>query len=187
MKMQTRLVILLITLLSLSAKCYSAASIKLYVAKEHANQLLLEKSSELILTQQSQDSTTVKKMNSLKLKSPYMAVFYSVMPGIAVHGAGHVYAGRLSTGILLFSSELLGAYLMSMGALTGLESGETSDNGDYAIFIGSFLFIGSWIYDAINSPIIVKKQNQEILKTKKTELRLRSKDGDLRLAFVYHF
>jgi hypothetical protein len=53
----------------------------------------------LLFAQQTQDSTKLQTPPSFKLKSPYMAVFYSVIPGTVLHGAGHVYAGKIGTGI----------------------------------------------------------------------------------------
>jgi hypothetical protein len=187
MKPYLRLLILTALICCLSVEAHPASSTQSYLFKNSVLKSQPTQYAPFLLAQQSQDSISVKNMRSLKLKSPYMAIFFSVIPGVVFHGSGHVYAGRIPTGIMLFGSEILGGYLMFLGALTGLESGQTSDNGDYGIMIGSFLFFGSWIYDVINSPIVVKKQNQEILKRKNTELRLQPKDAGLRLVFVYHF
>jgi hypothetical protein len=140
-----------------------------------------------LLAQQSQDSISVKNMRSLKLKSPYMAIFFSVIPGVVFHGSGHVYAGKIGTGLLLFGSEVLGTWCMFLGALSGLESGTNSDAGDNAIFIGTFLFIGSWVYDIFGAPVAVQKRNQKLLQKSKTELEFQLKNKGLRLAIVWHF
>ncbi len=71
-----------------------------------------------LFAQQAEDSTKLQAPPSLKLKSPYMAAFYSVIPGVAFHGAGHVYAGKIPTAITLFGCELLGVGLGFLGGVS---------------------------------------------------------------------
>jgi hypothetical protein len=145
------------------------------------------KYSLFLLAQQSQDSTAVKKMNSLKLKSPYMAIFYSVVPGIIVHGSGHFYAGKTNTGYLLLGTEAAGLLFLYLGFEEALGGSSYQNDADIMGWTGLALFSGSWLYDVIGSPIAVQKQNQKLFKGENTELRFQPKDSGLRLVLVCHF
>jgi hypothetical protein len=63
-----------------------------------------------------------------------------------------MYAGDMTTGFVLFGSELAGVGLMFLGGLGGFENGESTDDEDYAMFAGSVLFVGSWLYDSLKVP-----------------------------------
>lgn len=141
----------------------------------------------LLFAQQAEDSTKLRISPSLKLKSPYTAVFYSVIPGAVFHGAGHVYAGKIGTGIALFGSELVGLGLMSVGAIAEFGEEESGDKGGTAAFVGLVLFFGSWVYDLIESPAAVNKRNAELLKQKPAGVEFRTRDGQLRLVAVWRF
>jgi hypothetical protein len=147
------------------------------------------------LTQQVENYVGVQKPNSTytetfsvkRMKNPNMALLYSVIPGFLIHGSGHVYAGDISTGIIIFGSELAGVGLMFLGGLGGFENGESTNDGDYAIFAGSVLFVGSWLYDIIESPMAVKKRNRKLLKQKSMGLEFRMKDAGPKLTVVWRF
>ncbi len=141
----------------------------------------------LVLSEQVYDSTRLSTRTSFKLKSPYMAVFYSVIPGTVLHGAGHVYAGKIGTGLALFGAELAGLGLMSAGAIAGFGEEESSDRGETAGFVGLVLFFGSWVYDLIESPVAVNKRNARLLEQKPVGVELQTRDGQPRVAVVWRF
>jgi hypothetical protein len=138
-----------------------------------------------LAAQEMQDSTKRQTPPSLKLKNPYMAAFYSVIPGVALHGAGHVYAGKIPTAITLFGCELLGVGLGFLGGVSQI--GGSSDAGENAAFVGFVLFAGSWLYDVIVSPVAVQKQNRKLLEKNPATLEFRIRSGEPRLAFVWRF
>jgi TM2 domain-containing membrane protein YozV len=182
-----RLLILAASICWLSVEACPASSTQSYLFK---NSVLKSQQSEYIpflLAQQSQDSATVNKTSSLKLKNPYMAIFYSVVPGLLIHGSGHFYAGKTNTGYLLLGTEAAGLLLLYLGFENAFGGPAYQNDADIMGWTGFALFSGSWIYDAIGSPIAVKKQNQKLLKRKNTELRFQPKDSGLRLVLVYHF
>jgi hypothetical protein len=142
------------------------------------------KYSPFLLAQQLQDLTAVKKMSSLKLKSPYFALFYSFVPGIIVHGSGHFYAGKTNTGYLLLGTEAAGLLLLYLGFEEALGGSAYRNDADVMGWTELALFSGSWLYDVIGSPIAVQKQNQKLFKGENTELRFQPKDSGLRLVLV---
>jgi len=170
------------------AKTYSSTNqVQTYVSREGSRSLALVWSSNYLLAQQKEDTIRVGTSDSLKLKSPYMAIFYAFVPGIVIHGSGHVYAGEIPTGMVLFGSELLGLGLIFLGGVSGIESGEPSNGGENAIFIGTLLFVGSWLYDIIESPIVVKKRNKDLFHVKFNELKFQAKHGESKLFIVWRF
>jgi hypothetical protein len=132
-----------------------------------------------------QDSARVITSDSLKLKDPSMALFYSVVPGLVFHGAGHVYADRIPTAITLFGCELIGAGLVFLGGVSQIEG--PNDPGENAMFIGSVVFVGTWLYDFIGSPLAVNSYNRKMLDRRAVGLELRTKDTEPRLVIVWRF
>jgi hypothetical protein len=192
MKTYLRLFILTASICWLSVEPCPASSAQSYLFKNSVLKSPQLKYAPFLLSQQPQDSTAEKNIRSLKLKSPYWAVFFSFVPGTFFHGAGHVYAGKLGTGLLLFGTEMLGDGLFFIGAIdfyvSIIEDGETNRNPSYVLMVtGSILFFGSWVYDIIGSPIAVQKHNRKLLQRKNTELKFQLKDKNLRLAIVWHF
>jgi hypothetical protein len=142
----------------------------------------------LLFAQQTQDSTEPQTPPSLKLKSPYMAVFYSVVPGTVLHGAGHVYAGKTGTGVALFAVEFVGLVFMSAGAVAHFEKEEMPDDGrETAAFVGLVMFFGSWVYDLIESPVAVNKRNRALLQQRPANMEIRMMDGQAKLVMVWRF
>jgi len=120
--------------------------------------------------------------------NPGVAISLALMPGVAVHGAGHFYAGRPLTGAALVAVELGSLYLMYRGG-TGVYdavnggafdtesrnvggSEEFSRGAGFAV-AGLILFLASWLYDLTGSPIAAeettaaknKKVNQSLTLT----------------------
>ncbi len=141
--------------------------------------------SSLFFAHQMVDSITVPPLDSLKLRNPYMAIFYSFVPGIIVHGSGHFYAGDARTGTRLLGAEAAGGLLIVGGFFLGLAGVQTT--AGFAVLSGAVLFVGSWVYDVVRSPLVVQKQNRELLESKQGQLKFQTKDGDLRLVLVWRF
>jgi hypothetical protein len=159
------------------------------VADNLSNRTILSQprdpSFNFLLAQQAVDSTQLQTSPSLKRKSPYMAIFYSFIPGIIVHGSGHFYAGDARTGSRLLGAEAAGGLLIVGGFFLGLAGVQTE--AGFAVLSGGILFVGSWVYDVVRSPLVVKKHNKELLERKQGQLRFRTKDRDLRLELVWRF
>jgi hypothetical protein len=192
MRRYIRLIPLTIVILLLLLDVCPASNTQSYLFKNSVLKSQPTQYAPFLLSQHSQDSTAGKRVSSLRLKDPRMAVFYSFIPGIVFHGAGHIYAGKIGTGLLLFGSEIVGGGLLTIGAIgvafSQDEYGESAWKPGYVLIAtGTFLFLGSWFYDLIGSPLAVNKQNQILMQKKNTELKFQLKDKDLRLAIVWHF
>jgi hypothetical protein len=101
-------------------------------------------------------------------------VFYAIIPDIMVHGSGHFYAGKTKTGFLLLGTEVAGTGLVFLAGLAGFaeaEGGESYIDPELWGFAGLLLFVGSWVYDVVMSPIAVKKDNQKLVGKKSTNLK----------------
>jgi hypothetical protein len=162
-----------------------------YVSRSRLENLQPEKSQGFSFTQLMQDSSPdsvrTQGTNTAKTKEPYKAFLYALVPGAVVHGAGHFYARKVGTGFILLGCELTGAALVYLGTVTGVESGEPSPGGTVAVATGAALFLGSWACDAVFAPLSIKRQNEELLREKRTRLELRLKNGDVRLVTVFRF
>ncbi len=173
----------------------STNEVQTYVSKNGLISSPKFEHSELLFAQQMEDSIKVRRTDSIhserartaKLKEPYKAFLYAVVPGVVVHGTGHFYAGKTTTGFLLLGSELVGATLILGGTSTGWGRSSPTREGFTVALIGGTLFFGSWIYDMVKSPLIVQKQNQKLLQGNHADLKFRIKDGDLRLVTVWRF
>jgi hypothetical protein len=117
----------------------------------------------------------------VKLKSPTTALVIALVPGSVVHGAGHFYAGKTGTAFGLFGAEIIGAGLIYAGVLgsifEGMEGSEKRGGEDAALIIGLGLFAGSWVYDVVASPLVVKNQNDKILGKEPFELSMELDKG----------
>jgi hypothetical protein len=174
--------LLLLVICFLSAKTYpSTNKTQTYVSKiglpfreARSVSSLQSEYSGLLFAQQMENSIRVKQVDSIKLKDPKMAVFYAIIPGVVVHGSGHFYAGRTKTGLLLLETEVAGTGLVFLAGLAGFaesEGGESSIDPELWGFAGLLLFVGSWVYDVVMSPIAVKKENQKLLGKKSANLK----------------
>lgn len=99
-----------------------------------------------------------------KKRSATAAFLIALVPGSVVHGAGHFYAGKPKTGFVLMGTEIVGIGLFMVGAISSLpdnvREGDGEGDGETIGFVGFSLFMFSWLYDMINAPLKVKKQNQ---------------------------
>lgn len=137
-----------------------------YVSRKHWENLRLRHSRNYFFAQQTEDTTTTKTTESLKLKNPNVAFFYAFVPGFFVHGAGHFYAGERKTGWILVAGEVVGLGIITFSGLVGFAEamgGGTSTSPDMLALTGTLIFIGTWVYDLIGAPLAVKKNNQILL------------------------
>jgi len=108
--------------------------------------------------------------DTLRLKDPNTALYYALVPGFFVHGAGHFYAGKSGTAITLFGIEILSVVFFTGYALASLPSeNETDDNfaRQFAyLSIGIGMFLGSWYYDIVNAPQAAREHNKNLRKIK---------------------
>ncbi len=141
----------------------------------------------LLFAQQTQDSTRLQISPSLKRKSPYMAAFYSVIPGVLVHGSGHFYAGKEGTGSALLGLEAAGVLLLYFGSLSAFQGSSHQNDTDAMGYIGLALFAGSWVYDMVGSPIAVVRRNRYIKETEGTQYDFKREPRQFRLTFAWHF
>jgi TM2 domain-containing membrane protein YozV len=166
----------------LPVKTYPSAT-ESYVSKNYY--------SALSLAEQTNDSVMVTNVHFKKPKSPWIALGIAFVPGVIVHGAGHFYAGRIKTGFLLLGTEVVGISLVGVGAIAGFAEamgGEpTSDDAELWAFGGLILFVGSWVYDVVASPITVKKQNKELLQRRQGKLKFQIKEDTPRFVIIYNF
>ncbi len=115
-------------------------------------------------TQVVSDTNLLSNNQSIKkLKSPTLAFVIATVPGFAVHGAGHFYAGKKRDAVLLFAGELASFGLLYAGAGGLVASSGESDKATTLYFLGFSLFITTWIYDLFGALAAAKEYN----KTKK--------------------
>ncbi len=166
------------------------STIQAYVSKNGLINPNQQRYSGFLFAPQMGDSVKVARADSIKLKDPKMAVLYSVIPGILVHGSGHFYAGKTKTGYWLLGAEVAGAAIVYVSVLAGYaasEAGEVGTVAGFGVLGGGLLFVGSWVYDVVKSPIAVKKQNEELLQRRHSGLRLQIKDEKLKLVVTWRF
>ena len=128
--------------------------------------------STFLLAQRTKDSVKTESLGSIKSRDPKRAVFYAIIPGVLVHGAGHFYAGKYTTGVISLGSEVIGGSLLFIGGLSGLEKTSATMTGALLMLAGGVLFVGSWAYDLIAAPAAVRKENEELLEKKSVALKL---------------
>ncbi|MFH1336452.1 MAG: hypothetical protein ABII96_08035 [Candidatus Zixiibacteriota bacterium] len=187
MNIYQRATILTLVIILLPLGILEAANLQLFLLNSNAIDRQRFDQRNFFLVQQENDSILAIGINSYKTKSSYVALFYSFVPGIIVHGSGHFYAGKTNTGYLLLGTEAAGLLLLYMGFEVAFGGSAYQTDADLMGWTGLALFSGSWLYDIIGSPIAVHKRNKELLKKKNTELRFQPKDSGLRLVLVYHF
>jgi TM2 domain-containing membrane protein YozV len=110
-----------------------------------------------------------------KKKSPLIALGIAFFPGIIVHGVGHFYAGKPKTGSLLLIGELVGVgciaagiVVISLGVFTKVGTlgaadimEELSGLASGLMYVGSGLFLGTWIYDVVFAPISCLRYSEQ--------------------------
>jgi len=134
-------------------------------------------------------SSNYPQNKNLKLKDPNKALLYSIFPGFFLHGTGHLYARKPKTALLLFSTELFGALLLVRATeLENLSNKEkTTEDPALLGITGSILFFGSWFYDLIGSPLVIKKRNEELLRKGNIDIEFEIKESLYCLKLVKKF
>jgi len=169
------------------------ATTETYVFKSGSINLQLERPSSSLFAQQMEDSIGVERTNSTKLKNPNMAIFYAVVPGFLVHGAGHFYAGEKTTGWMLVAGEVLSlgmmTYAVGAGFAEAMGGSDSSNDDDMIGIAGAILFISTWVYDLAGSPVAVQKRNRKILEKKEKgfELDLNQRDNFVGFLIIKRF
>jgi TM2 domain-containing membrane protein YozV len=174
----------------LSVRAYSLTNKpQSYVFRNSWTNRLPNGNSVFLFFEQRNDSNKVSSSDSRKLKSPWMAFGIALVPGAIIHGAGHFYAGKIGTGFVLLGSELVGTGLIAVGLVGGIETitGKPREGWVIELEAGLVLFVGSWIYDIIGSPIVVMKSNKDLLQRKPSGLKIQIKDGNVKLVTIWSF
>jgi hypothetical protein len=177
MKKFAGIVLLLVLLVSCFWRdSYSSTSkVKSFVSRASMGNLLQVEHLRPLLAQQNEDSNMVRSLDTLKLKDPNMALFYAVVPGFVVHGAGHFYAEAKTTGWILIGGEVisLGLLTYAIGVGIGESTNGSSSNGDAEIagIIGGTLFVSTWICDMIGAPLAVQRYNEGPHRNKSVDLK----------------
>ena len=86
----------------------STGNAQTYVSRSGYMNLGVGRPSSFLLARQMEDSVTVHSLDSLRLKDPNMALLYAVIPGVLIHGSGHIYAGKTGTGAALLGAGVVG-------------------------------------------------------------------------------
>jgi TM2 domain-containing membrane protein YozV len=143
----------------------------------------------LLFAQQTNDSVKVDKFQSRKSKSPWIALGIALVPGVAIHGAGHFYAGKPTTGFLLLGAEGIGAYVVFLSAIASFPEGEGGEDADLWGLVGFVLFAGSWVYDVVGSPITVMMENKNLRLRKSPNMKFEfnDKDDSIKIVLIRQF
>jgi|GEM_PF-540692 len=185
----------------------STHDIQTYVSL-NASTSLSPQSAGFLLAQQVEDSTAVPKADSIrgtrspavKLKNPYMALGIAVYPGIGLRGAGHWYAGKEGTAMILAGAMVVGGLLLVVPGYGYRDTETCGDtlNGDRnndgslelaCAVTGLVLVAGSWVYDIVGAPLAVKRQNARILRERNATLEFDFERGGefVRIQLVRRF
>jgi TM2 domain-containing membrane protein YozV len=120
-------------------------------------------------------TTDVSSKTIHRKKSPLIALGIAFFPGVIIHGAGYFYAGKPKTGSLLLVGELVGVgciaagiVVISLGVFTKVGTlgaadvtEESSGLASGLMYVGSGLFLGTWVYDVIFAPISCLRYSEQ--------------------------
>lgn len=144
---------------------YEANSLRCFNGNGIDSNILLNSTNHLKINDK-RDSISQRKNTNYQIPSnkydPSMALMFSIIPGFFLHGAGHFYAERYGTAILLLSIEALSISFFAGSAFIAWGS-ENEEETFYGIVIASgILFLGTWIYDMVMAPKICEKERQKL-------------------------
>ncbi|NTV52206.1 MAG: hypothetical protein HGA76_04235 [Candidatus Firestonebacteria bacterium] len=115
------------------------------------------------------------------LYSPGVALSLALVPGIALHGSGHFYAGRPWTGVALLLAEAGGIYMGYRGGKDVYAVVDSLDFDKFSNFHGDtgqisnglglalggvMIFLSSWLYDITGAPIAAQQANAAAAQSK---------------------
>ena len=120
-------------------------------------------------------TTDVSSKTIHRKKSPLIALGIAFFPGVIIHGAGHFYAGKPKTGSLLLVGKLVGVgciaagiVVISLGVFTKVGTLGAADVTEEAsglasglLYVGSGLFLGTWVYDVVFAPISCLRYSEQ--------------------------
>jgi hypothetical protein len=119
-----------------------------------------------------------KPAYELKLKSHFWGAFYSIIPGIALHGSGLLYAEKYGQAAGMMGLEIVSLFAIGIGladndVVYGVPppddprpiDGKIRSPGQsvYAI-IGVALFAGTWIYDIVVTQKSISDYNELLIR-----------------------
>lgn len=96
-------------------------------------------------------------------RSKLVGELIAVVPGVYIHGLGHLYAADYKGALILGGVELAGIGLMALGG--GITVGDRARSErettaqSAAILGGAVLFFGSWLWDVVYTPRQVERRN----------------------------
>lgn len=105
--------------------------------------------------------SAIYNKKEIKLKNPYVTTLLALIPGFFVGGVGHFYINRYKTGILLLMLKaipLADAFKQPTPTEGNISRDEETGN------LMTFLFLGTWFYDIIASPIHCVRDNRKKMK-----------------------
>jgi hypothetical protein len=102
----------------------------------------------------------------LESKSHFWGTFYSVIPGVALHGSGLLYAEEYTKAGIIMAFEGLSLYLIGLG-IQGTERRTGcviyyDTNAAFYGLIGLGLFAATWIYDVVMTQKEIHEHNEFI-------------------------
>ncbi|MBD3216956.1 MAG: hypothetical protein GF310_01675 [candidate division Zixibacteria bacterium] len=108
----------------------------------------------------------VKTEIKLEPKSHFWGAFYSVIPGVALHGTGLLYAEEYTKAGIIMAVEGLSLYLIGLG-IQGTERRAGcviyyDTNAAFYGLIGLGLFAATWIYDVVMTQRAIHEHNESI-------------------------
>jgi hypothetical protein len=106
--------------------------------------------------------------DTLKLRNPNTALLLAIVPGFVTHGAGHLYAGKPLTALVLFGLGAVGGRMLiegsaHLGFFKGFQSSGSETGYTIELLSGLALFMGSWIFDIVRGPQIIEERNERLL------------------------
>jgi hypothetical protein len=117
--------------------------------------------------------------------SPGRVLLVALVPGAAVHGFGHLYAGEPATARLLFVSEVVGYAAMFSAGAQGTAALDRSTVRAAAFGAGAALFVGSWLYDVVEAPAVARERRARGSRSLGLKLEVQPAGGRLALALDF--
>ena len=166
---------LLLTLVVPARALPSTDHVQTYVSQNDSPLVAWNGPSDLLVAERQEDSIMVSREVYGRTKDPGKALFYALVPGLVVHGAGHFYAGDKTAGWVLVGGEVLSLCLIAYASRVRSDykplASDLDDETETIGYFGLGLFVGTWIYDVIGAPIAVQRENRELLGGEDIHLR----------------
>jgi hypothetical protein len=114
------------------------------------------------------EPTDIEEKPEIKLepKSHFLGAFYSVFPGVALHGSGLLSAEEYTKAGIMMATEVLSLYLIGIGLQdTERQAGCVIYYDTNVLFyglMGMVLFAATWIYDIVMTQKSIREHNEFI-------------------------